>query len=118
MTVFSDGLWAEIHAKKFFMAQGFVCLKERYRTAWGEIDLIMARQGLLVFVEVKKRPTLGTGLNALLVKQCTRILKAASFFLQQEPADWDEIRVDLIVIYGQGQIHHQPNILQWSDSLL
>lgn len=117
MTRFSEGVWAEAHAKQFFVKQGFRCLKERYRTPWGEIDLIIEHKNLLVFAEVKKRPSLKEGLEALSPRQCKRILQAGSFFLHQyPPLFWNEIRIDLVVVWGQGYISHHPNILQWTSS--
>ena len=49
------GRLAEIIILFIYMAQGFWPLARRYKTKYGEIDLIMKRSTLICFVEVKYR---------------------------------------------------------------
>lgn len=51
----SLGLAGEEHAAAHFERLGFDVLARRYRTRHGEIDLVVADEHLLVFVEVKTR---------------------------------------------------------------
>ncbi len=49
------GLWGEEQALKYLKKKGYKLLQSRYRTRLGEIDLIMRRREVVVFVEVKLR---------------------------------------------------------------
>jgi putative endonuclease len=49
------GREAEARAEIFYRRQGFVTLARNFRAKGGEIDLVMRKRGLLVFVEVKGR---------------------------------------------------------------
>ncbi len=59
------GRRAEWIAAIWLMAKGYRLLARRAQTPGGEIDLVMRRGDSLVFVEVKARATLDTGLAAL-----------------------------------------------------
>ena len=115
-TSFSCGLEAENQVLIFFINQHFRCLARRFRTMWGEIDLVLAKEAHLIFVEVKKRETLSKGIFCLLPRQCNRIRNAAALFLQQpQETPWETIQFDLVVVQGK-RIHHLPHILSWNDS--
>ena len=49
------GAWGEDLALRFLTGCGYRLLGRRYRRAGGEIDLVVERAGLTVFVEVKTR---------------------------------------------------------------
>ena len=49
------GEWAETIAEQFLEKCGYRCVGRRFRRPGGEIDLVMRRGALLVFVEVKMR---------------------------------------------------------------
>ena len=49
------GRLAEIIILVIYMAQGFWPVARRYKTKYGEIDLIMRRGSLICFIEVKYR---------------------------------------------------------------
>ena len=51
----SLGEWGEEIALQFLQKCGYRCLDQRFRRPGGEIDLVMRRGDLLVFVEVKNR---------------------------------------------------------------
>ena len=55
---FRVGISAESRAAAFLIAKGFRILARRWRSPAGEIDIVARRRNLLVFVEVKARPTL------------------------------------------------------------
>ena len=42
-------------ALRYLSARGYTLLRRNYRTRHGELDLIMRRGGIIVFVEVKLR---------------------------------------------------------------
>lgn len=49
------GQWGEDTARLFLEMCGYRCLSRGFRRPGGEIDLVVLRRGLLVFVEVKTR---------------------------------------------------------------
>lgn len=109
------GMQAEEAALVYLQEQGYQLLARRYRNAYGEIDLIVARDKRLHFVEVKARPTLEDGLYALSKRQQQRLSQGALHFLAEHPT-WQnaEMQFDLIVIAGW-QLHHEMHIVSHDD---
>ena len=56
------GRWGEGIARDYLLDCGLTFIDQNYRTADGEIDLIMKDQSTLVFVEVKTRYNILSGL--------------------------------------------------------
>ena len=57
VAAFRTGLSAESRAAAFLMAKGYRILAKRFRTPYGEIDLVARKRNLIAFVEVKARAT-------------------------------------------------------------
>ena len=72
-----SGVWAEKLACVYFCLHGFKIVEHNYitgkGTGAGEVDLIVSRGKLLVFVEVKKRKNLDDAAYAILNSQKQRI---------------------------------------------
>lgn len=49
------GILAEKIAEQFYLARGYQLITKNFRLRYGEIDLILQREGELLFVEVKGR---------------------------------------------------------------
>jgi putative endonuclease len=81
------------------MAKGYRILAKRFRTPVGEIDLVVRRRNLLVFVEVKARATLDEAAYAVTPRQQRRIIDAAQTWLMAHPehAEFD-LRFDAMLI--------------------
>ncbi len=78
---------------------GFRVLARRYRTPLGEIDLVLRRRSLLVFAEVKARPSFDQAAEALRPAQQARLAGAAEIYLRDHPIHRHcSIRFDLIAI--------------------
>lgn len=74
------------------------------RTPAGELDLVAECGGLLVFVEVKARPTLAEAAFALGPRQRERLLAAAEAWLAVNPGRGAEgVRFDVLVIDAAGR---------------
>lgn len=75
------GRTAETVAAWYLRLRGFGILARRVRTPAGEIDLVARRGRLLVFVEVKARPTLDAAAESLGPRQRKRLADAAAIWL-------------------------------------
>ena len=69
VAAFRTGLSAESRAAVYLMAKGYRILAKRYRTPYGEIDLVAKRRNLLAFIEVKARGSLDEAAYAVTPRQ-------------------------------------------------
>ena len=60
---YRKGLDGESRAAVYLQNRGMVLLQKRYRSPFGEIDLVMRDGDTLVFVEVKARTNAGAGMQ-------------------------------------------------------
>ena len=108
------GHFAEYIAGCWFWLFGYRIIARRWRAATGEIDLIVKRQRLLVFVEVKYRFD-SEQIATPSPRQCQRIRSTASLFLARYPNFSDyQCRFDLFIVnhgkfFGVGHIAHIKN---------
>src|SRR6266851_5782557 len=58
VAAFRTGISAESRAAVYLMAKGYRILAKRFRTPYGEIDIVARRRNLVAFVEVKARASL------------------------------------------------------------
>ncbi|MEM7045104.1 MAG: YraN family protein [Pseudomonadota bacterium] len=87
--------------------KGYRVLAERYKTPFGEIDLVFRRRSLLIFAEVKARPSLDQALYALRPQQKVRLARSAEIYLRDHPVHAAcSIRFDLIAIRPWRWPHH------------
>ena len=100
------GRAAEARAASALLADGWRLLGQRVRTGVGEIDLVVERAGLVVFVEVKARPTLADAAASLGRRQQARLTGAAAVWLARNPAVTAEagIRFDVLLVDRAGQV--------------
>jgi putative endonuclease len=99
VAAFRTGLSAETRAAAYLIAKGYRILAKRFRTPYGEIDIVARRRNLLAFVEVKARNTLDEAAYAVTPRQQRRIIDAAQAWLMAHPehADFD-LRFDVMLI--------------------
>lgn len=107
------GLAAEQAACDALAAEGWRILARRLRTPVGEIDLVAERDGLLAFVEVKRRATLAGAAAALTARQQARLLAAAEIALAANPG-WGAhgVRFDVIVLDAAGRMRRVTDVLR------
>lgn len=99
VAAFRLGVSAESRAAFFLIAKAYRIVARRYRTPFGEIDIVARRRRALVFVEVKARDTLDEAAEAVSERSKRRIVDAAHFWLTQHPGDMNaEIRFDVILV--------------------
>jgi putative endonuclease len=99
VAAFRTGLSAETRAAAYLMAKGYRILAKRFRTPYGEIDLVARKRNLLAFIEVKARASLDEAAYAVTLRQQQRIIAAAQARLMAHPehAEFD-MRFDAMLI--------------------
>src|ERR1700724_4415798 len=99
VAAFRTGLSAESRAAAYLMAKGYRILAKRFRTPYGEIDIVARRRNLVAFVEVKARATLDDAAFAVTPRQQARIIDAAQAWLAAHPEYANfELRFDAMLI--------------------
>ena len=97
------GRHAEALAAEWYLAQGYDVLARNWRCAQGELDLVVARGPLLVFVEVKARTSdrFGTPAEAVTGAKQARIRRlAASWMAASGPRRHGAVRFDVAGVSG------------------
>lgn len=79
------GLLAERIAQVWLFIKGYRTLERRYCIKGGEIDLIVARGGVVAFVEVKARANIGDAEIAIDNRKIGRIARAARHWTARHP---------------------------------
>ncbi len=96
---FLRGVSAEGRASLYLAAKGYRTLAKRWKSPAGEIDLVVKRGSLIVFVEVKARANLDAAAEAVLPRQRKRITAAAEAWLATHPGHMShDLRFDAVLI--------------------
>jgi putative endonuclease len=99
VAAFRTGLSAESRAGAYLMAKGYRILARRFRTPYGEIDIVARKRNLVAFIEVKARPSLDEAAYAVTPRQQARIIQAAQAWLMAHPEHGEyELRFDAMLI--------------------
>jgi putative endonuclease len=111
VAAFKLGLSAESRAAMFLIAKAYRILARRWKTPFGEIDIVARRRRhTLVFVEVKVRATLQEAVEAVTGHSQQRIVNAAELWLAHHPNDGKgDIRFDVVVVTPGKIPYHIPN---------
>lgn len=105
-----SGRRGEVLAALLLMAKGYRILGFRLSATQGEIDLLAIRGKVLAVVEVKRRMTLETALEAVRFEQRDRLRRAAASIAAGRPALRDAtIRLDLIALAPGRLPRHIPD---------
>lgn len=99
VAAFQTGISAESRACVFLLAKGYRILARRFKTPYGEIDIVARKRNLLVFIEVKARAALDDAAYAVTPQQQQRIVAAAQIWLSahEDHANLD-MRFDVVLI--------------------
>jgi len=107
---FHRGLSAESRAALLLIAKAYRILARRWKTPFGEIDIVARRRGVLVFVEVKARASMDAALEAVTERTRQRIAAAAELWLARHPQHANGgIRFDVIVVTPGRMPRHIAN---------
>ncbi len=97
---------------RLYLDHDHIMVARRWRGAGGEIDLVMERDGQVVFVEVKKSHTHAKAAESLSRRQITRLLQSAEQCLGGFPrGSLTPMRFDVALVDEQGRIDIVQNAL-------
>lgn len=99
------GKAGEDRAARFLIAEGFTVLDRNWRCPAGELDIVAARGGDLVVVEVKTRRTdwFGHPFEAVHGRKRTRLWRVAGAWVLAHPEQVRGLRLRLDVIGVTGE---------------
>jgi putative endonuclease len=105
LTHAAAGVAAEQIACEALMRDGWAVMGRRLRTAAGEVDAVVERDGLTVFVEVKARRSLAAAAAAVRPRQQGRLMGAAEILLAENP-HWGQagVRFDVLAVDRLGTV--------------
>ena len=107
------GLEGENKASRYLEDNGYTILERRFRSGPGEVDIIVRKGELVVFVEVKTWDVLGMESleHSIDSRKRGKIRKTASLFLLRHPElGGCRIRFDLIFLSRRmGKLDHWEN---------
>ena len=103
MTTQEAGRRAEAIAEGYLVKEGFHTVDRNYAWRAGEIDLIMEKKNLLIFVEVRLRLNAGygSGAESVTLSKQKKIINTAKRYLQTSGHQWESYRFDVISIGKQ-----------------
>lgn len=103
-------------AAEFFTSKGFDILERNWQAGHKEIDLIIRRDNLIVFVEVKSSSTDKFGHPAERVdkRKITNLTKAAHQYVTEKKIDDCDLRFDVVTFFD-GQLEHFPNAFESAE---
>jgi len=90
------GIWAEKIAGLYLQFNGYTILERRFKTPFGEIDLISRKGSYIIAVEVKTRATYEKAALSVTPFQMKRIQNALSFYARHSSSL--DLRFDVILI--------------------
>ena len=100
-----SGLAAENIVARDYVRRGYTVQKTRWKTANGEIDLILRKDRETVFVEVKKSRSFADAAARLSTRQMHRISAAAAVFLAAMPLGQNtDSRFDAALVDATGAV--------------
>ncbi|MGL4562896.1 MAG: YraN family protein [Brevinema sp.] len=110
----SLGRLGEKAAKKYLIDQDFEFVTENYFTRFGEIDLIVKKDNILIFVEVKTRRNNKNFDISINQSKAKKIYASAEIFIEDTKIVFSETRFDAIFITINkrdqvAEIGHRPN---------
>ena len=88
-----------------YRQRGFRLLHRNWRCRVGELDLVLSRNGLIVFCEVKTRSgsAFGGGYEAVTRSKRRKLLQLAALYLSSKAPPHDRVRFDVGSVWlGRG----------------
>lgn len=105
------GASGEDQALAYLLRHGYKLVARNWSCKLGEVDLIMEKNNVRVFVEVRTRAqtTFGAGADTVSYQKQAKLLRTTRFYQQKEDY-WGDLRFDVVAIEtksgGTGRIEH------------
>lgn len=114
----TQGEYFEKLALDFLEKEGFILLEKNFYCKYGELDIILKKSDLIIFVEVKERSSkkFGTGFDAISPQKQKRMFLSAQVFLYKHHLKNFNFRFDAIVFDENNSCHWIKNIM-WGDEI-
>jgi putative endonuclease len=110
LAAFRLGISAESRAAFFLITKAYRIVARRWKTPFGEIDIVARRRRDLVFVEVKARESFDDAAESVTERTRQRIVAAAEMWLARRPQDAQcTIRFDVILMVPGKMPRHIVN---------
>lgn len=104
-STYQYGVRAEDVVSSFYKSLGFEELERRYKTRYGEIDIILRKDSLIIFAEVKARSKKTAVSEIMTHKQIRRNIDAANTYIGTLGSIDCDFRFDLIILEGDSIAH-------------
>lgn len=110
------GKLGEDKAAKFLREHGYKILDQNNSTKWGELDLIVTKNNILIFVEVKLKTTedFGTPEEMIGRNKLAQVKRTAEMYLLNNPdiaEKYNQYQIDAVCIVEETErITHYENI--------
>jgi putative endonuclease len=87
-------------AMEYLIAKGYSLLEHRFRCSYGEIDIVMIKDGVVVFVEVRCKTSrrYGTGAQSITERKKKRLINLQMVYLAKHQLVHLLSRIDIISI--------------------
>ena len=113
---YKKGRGGEEEAREYLENKGFILVEANYSCELGEVDMIMAEKGWLVFIEVKYKADDSMGLPEEMIdkRKLGKIRRVAEWYLMENPKmrrDFEKYRIDAVCMLGK-EIRHYVNCNQ------
>ena len=95
----------------FLRLKFYQILKLRFRSSFGETDIIAKKKDVIIFVEVKYVVSDRYLYKALKTSNSSRLINNAKFFVSKKHLDNFRIRFDIIYVYDKMKIRHLKKCL-------
>ena len=109
---YQRGRWAEQAALEYLLTKKLKLLDKNFRSAFGEIDLIMQDENIILFIEVRYRSSnhFHTALESINRKKCERIIATSHQYLSKNrSASQLDCRFDVVALSGP----QETPTIQW-----
>ena len=109
---YHSGQAAELQVARHYEGDGWRVLDHRFKSAAGEIDLVLRHQHTVLFVEVKSARTHDIAASRISLQQIARINQSAKIFVAEHLSGQNfEMRLDAALMDQKGEIQIIPNAL-------
>lgn len=109
------GKWGEGMATEYLEDHGYQLIARNVRTPYGEIDIIVEKEAITIFIEVKTRTTSSYGPPEISVtpRKQEHMLAAADHYAQENEIDhW---QIDVIAV--EGKPGKQPDFTHFENAI-